>query len=108
VDGFLSSATSEVLNTQQFSGSEDVFDTAESGERSRDGIVDALLLQREILSIECNDTDKIKTCLSTPVFAGHGEADENVKASLGEAIVNTFQSIGVDVSWTLLRSRLLV
>jgi hypothetical protein len=31
---------------QLFSGSEAVFDTAESGERSRDGIVDALLLQR--------------------------------------------------------------
>jgi len=80
---------------------DDVFDTSERGGEStnRDAVEDALLLQKEILSIECNDADKIRTCLSTPVFIGHGQADEKVKVSLGDDIVRTLRSLGMNVTW---------
>jgi predicted esterase len=83
-----------------YNESEEFFDTGERGEESnRDAVEDILVLQREILSIECKDTDKIKTCLSTPVFIGHGQADEKVKVSLGDDIVRTLQSLGMNVTW---------
>jgi predicted esterase len=78
----------------QESGQDDIFDAASS-----DPIVDALLLQRDILSAECNDHRKIKTCLSIPVFIGHGRVDEKVDVSLGEGIVSTLQSLGMSVTW---------
>jgi hypothetical protein len=48
-------------------------DSTEEGVQSTscDVIVEALQMQRDALSIECNNTDKIKTTLSTPVFIGH-------------------------------------
>jgi predicted esterase len=91
----------DILNSSLPDEAEDIFDRTEAGEGSRDATVDALLFQREILSTERNDTDKIKNCLSTPVFIGHGEVDEKVKVSLGEGIVSTLRSMGVDVTWRL-------
>jgi predicted esterase len=89
----------DVVNSQsdvfeQESGEDDIFEAANG-----DPIVDALLLQRDILSTECNDTTKIKTCLSIPVFIGHGQADEKVNVSLGEGIVSTLRSLGMNVMW---------
>ena len=79
--------------SEQESG-DDIFEATDS-----DPIVDALLLQRDILSTECNDATKIKTCLSTPVFIGHGQADEKINVSLGEGIVSTLRSLGMNVTW---------
>jgi predicted esterase len=89
----------DVINSQpnlsdQESGQDDKFEATNS-----DPIVDALLLQRDILSTECNNTAKIKTCLSIPVFIGHGQADEKINVSLGEGIVSTLRLLGMNVTW---------
>jgi predicted esterase len=78
---------------------EDVFASADPNEEPRDATVDALLLKRDILSLESTCADKIKACLSTPVFIGHGEDDEKVRVSLGKDIVSTLQALGMDVTW---------
>jgi predicted esterase len=89
----------DVINSQpdlsdQESGQDNIFEATNS-----DPIVDALLLQRDILSTKCNDTTKIKTCLSTPVFIGHGQADDKINVSLGEGTVSTLRSLGMNVTW---------
>jgi len=38
-------------------------------------------------------------CLQTPVFMGHGQADEKVSAKLGEEGTATLRSLGRDVTW---------
>jgi predicted esterase len=79
----------------------DLFSMPEVGGASIEGntVVEALQFQRDLLSIQCDDIDKIKTPLSTPVFIGHGQADEKIKVSLGEDIMCTLQSLGVCVTW---------
>jgi hypothetical protein len=94
VDSFLSNATLEASSTvpdfpDQESGQDDIFEATNS-----DPIVDALLLQRDILSTKCNNTTKIKTCLLILVFIGHGQADEKIKVSLG-----TLRSLGMNDTW---------
>jgi predicted esterase len=66
---------------------------------SSDMIVEALHIQREALSIEYDNSGKVKAPLSTPVFISHGQADEKVKVSLREDIVRTLQSLGMCVTW---------
>jgi predicted esterase len=97
ITGMLSNQSDSTNSSIQ----DDIFDAVEEDGRSvsSDAIVQALLLQRDILSIPCDDVDKIKVPLSIPVFIGHGKADEKVKISLGEDIVRTFQSLGMSVTW---------
>lgn len=71
----------DLLNTSN--GADDVFASTERDEEPGDAAVDALLLQREILSVESTGADNIKACLATPVFIGHGGSDEKVRVSLG-------------------------
>ncbi|RBR20934.1 uncharacterized protein FIESC28_05086 [Fusarium coffeatum] len=37
--------------------------------------------------------------LSTPVFMGHGDADEKIKPALGEEACRTLRSVGFEVEW---------
>lgn len=40
-----------------------------------------------------------QTCLTTPVFLGHGENDEKVRCKLGEEAAQTLTSLGMQVTW---------
>jgi acetyl esterase/lipase len=63
-------------------------------------MVTAANLQRDILSFEqLVQSTEHQTCLSTPVFLGHGEADEKILCRLGEEASQTVQSVGMDVTW---------
>ncbi|KAL1904130.1 hypothetical protein Sste5344_010154 [Sporothrix stenoceras] len=53
---------------------------------------------RELLQL-VNVSDGAPTVLSTPVFLGHGEADDKIKVSLGEAAHRTMGRLGFDVEW---------
>ncbi len=53
---------------------------------------------RELLQLD-NVSDGAHTVLSTPVFLGHGEADDKIKVSLGEAAQRTMGRLGFDVQW---------
>lgn len=53
---------------------------------------------RELLQLD-NVSDGAPTVLSTPIFLGHGEADEKIKVTLGEAAHHTMGRLGFDVEW---------
>lgn len=44
-------------------------------------------------------TTDLPACLQTPVFLGHGEADEKVSAKLGLQAASTLERMGMDVTW---------
>lgn len=53
---------------------------------------------RELLQLE-NVSHGTPTVLSTPVFLGHGGADDKIKVSLGEAAHRAMGRLGFDVEW---------
>ncbi|CEI61868.1 hypothetical protein FVEN_g2924 [Fusarium venenatum] len=53
---------------------------------------------RELLLMETEDSSN-PSSLSTPVFIGHGKADEKVKPELGEGACRILRSVGYDVQW---------
>ncbi|KAI1061082.1 hypothetical protein LB507_009992 [Fusarium sp. FIESC RH6] len=55
---------------------------------------------RDLISL---DTDCLAEMgsLSTPVFMGHGGADEKIKLALGEEAYRTLRSVGFDVDWKI-------
>lgn len=74
----------------------------ETTEQMSDGRSDpareAVNFVRENLSLSKLTNGKV-ACLETPVFVGHGETDEKVSFQLGEGIVFTLSSLGMDVTW---------
>ncbi|KAF5122556.1 Acyl-protein thioesterase 1 [Metarhizium anisopliae] len=62
--------------------------------------VKAQVLERDLLSLpslEC--PSKEKTACRTPVFLGHGMADEKVPWVLGEAAAELMRNVGYQVEW---------
>ncbi|KAG8672458.1 hypothetical protein FPOAC2_05848 [Fusarium poae] len=53
---------------------------------------------RDLLYMETGDSSNVGS-LSTPVFLGHGEADEKIKPELGEGACRILRSVGYDVRW---------
>ncbi|EPE10200.1 acyl-protein thioesterase [Ophiostoma piceae UAMH 11346] len=53
---------------------------------------------RELLQMD-NISNVVPAVLSTPIFLGHGEADDKIKVSLGEAAYRTMGRLGFDVEW---------
>ncbi|OTA60286.1 acyl-protein thioesterase [Hypoxylon sp. EC38] len=65
-----------------------------------DPIVSVVRFYRELLCLDdIENLSKDTSSLSTPVFLGHGDADEKVKVSLGEAAHRTLELIGYNISW---------
>jgi predicted esterase len=62
-------------------------------------ILEAIKFNRGLLSLETEDLRLAKTSLVTPVFLGHGEADEKVKCALGDQMARTVKLLGMDVTW---------
>ncbi|KAI0117573.1 acyl-protein thioesterase [Hypoxylon sp. NC0597] len=63
-------------------------------------IVSVIKFYRNLLCLDdIENPSKDTSSLSTPVFLGHGDADEKVKVSLGEAAHRTLELIGYNVSW---------
>ncbi|RGP71014.1 acyl- thioesterase [Fusarium sporotrichioides] len=53
---------------------------------------------RDLLCMETKVASNLGS-LSTPVFLGHGKADEKIKPKLGEAACRILRSVGYDVHW---------
>jgi pimeloyl-ACP methyl ester carboxylesterase len=76
------------------------FGSGEDKDRSeRNPILEVINFNRGLLSLETEDLSLAKTSLETPVFIGHGEADEKVKYSLGDEMSQTIKLLGMDVTW---------
>ncbi|KAK0619343.1 hypothetical protein B0T14DRAFT_519102 [Immersiella caudata] len=85
-------------------GGEDVFerdgnDEDEQGETDVGAVAVSVL--REMLDMEVDEKRREfrPAVLSTPVFLGHGSADEKVSIQLGKASAETLMSLCVDVQW---------
>jgi len=60
----------------------------------------ASVFERDLLALPpVDEVDSEKTAQSTPIFLGHGGADEKVPCSLGEAMARTMQTAGYTVRW---------
>ena len=44
-------------------------------------------------------TTDLPACLQTPIFLGHGEADEKVSVKLGREAASTLEGMGMDITW---------
>ncbi|KAI1636467.1 acyl-protein thioesterase [Biscogniauxia mediterranea] len=67
---------------------------------TQDPIVRVAEFSRDLLCLEnldntCND----QTSILTPVFLGHGEADDKIKCRFGKMACDTLVSCGFDVTW---------
>ena len=72
-------------------GDEEVHDNQSVGIRVMDFV-------RGNMDLPPISTD-LPACLQTPVFMGHGEADEKVPAKLGRQAASTLEGMGMDVTW---------
>ncbi|KAI1758221.1 phospholipase/carboxylesterase [Xylaria castorea] len=67
-----------------------------------DPAVRALTFERELLGLDpLPNTTTSQTALSTPIFLGHGDADEKKPYILGEAAARTLRAAGYSVDWRL-------
>ena len=44
-------------------------------------------------------TTDLPSCLQTPIFLGHGEADDKVSVKLGQEAASTLIKMGMDIAW---------
>ena len=74
-------------------------DDAENKDQS-DPAVKASIFERDLLGLPVADDCALeKTAHSTPIFLGHGNADEKVPCSLGEAMRDTMRGAGYEIQW---------
>ncbi|KAI0869591.1 acyl-protein thioesterase [Hypoxylon argillaceum] len=91
-------------NEPQSDGEEVViFSLSDDGHmETPDPAVRALAFERALLEIDPLPNAKInQTAVSTPVFLGHGDADETKPHILGEAAARTVREAGYSVDWKL-------
>ncbi|KAI0408361.1 phospholipase/carboxylesterase [Xylaria palmicola] len=97
----------ELSGEQEFPRGED--DADDPFERSevgaavpRDPAVRALSFERDLLGMApLSNATRDQTAVSTPVFLGHGDADEKKPYVLGEAAARTMRAAGYSVDWRL-------
>lgn len=72
-----------------------------NGKRQTEGkSVKAQVFERELLCLDAvNEPSAVKTAYRTPVFLGHGDADEKVPVRLGETAAAVMRSAGYKVHW---------
>lgn len=63
--------------------------------------VKARQFAREVLELdeEVETEPAEENCASTPIFLGHGRADEKVAIELGDHVAKTFTAAGYEVTW---------
>ncbi|KAF5231139.1 hypothetical protein FAUST_9445 [Fusarium austroamericanum] len=67
-------------------------------DNSADASVQVHDYAKDLLCMDAETSSNLES-LSTPVFIGHGEADEKVKPELGEEACRILRSVGYDVDW---------
>ncbi|KAI0542877.1 phospholipase/carboxylesterase [Xylaria digitata] len=76
----------------------------DEGNQPRDPVLTASNFERDLLCVDTPrdvSTDRNQTAFSTPVFLGHGDADEKKPYELGEAAARTMRAAGYSVEWKL-------
>lgn len=75
-----------------FSGGDDADDNLDPATK-------ASVFERDLLGLPLVDDPQGKTAQSTPIFLGHGGANEKVPCSLGEEMARTMQTAGYKLRW---------
>jgi predicted esterase len=90
----------DIASGHTFDDEDNPFAAGEDDGTIEHPIVRAANFQRAILSVDQIElSTEHQTCLMTPVFLGHGEADEKVLCRLGEEASQTVRSVQMDVTW---------
>lgn len=80
--------------------SDDPFGSDPAEEEAPDPAVKILGYVRDLLSIDDpKPPSRNDSALSTPVFLGHGDADEKIRPSLGREAYQAMKAIGFRVDW---------
>ena len=67
---------------------------------SREPSVKATIFERDLVDLPpLEHANEGSTAQSTPVFLGHGSADEKVPYSLGQGMAETMRTAGYKVHW---------
>lgn len=69
------------------------------GQTQEEPIVQVVNLYRDLCCLPEIKPTRTSSSIATPVFLGHGSADEKIRPGLGEAACNALELIGYDVSW---------
>jgi predicted esterase len=83
---------------------DDPFATSDDDSKPEDPTLRAFRFERDLL---CIDTSQVLSsnangsASSTPIFMGHGDADEKKPYELGEAAARTLRAAGFEVTWKL-------
>lgn len=93
----------EIMNSHELTNEaeEDPFEQYErtDADASHVPILEALTFAHDNLSREVGSYKDLVSPLSTPVFIGHGDADEKVGIQLGIDLCRTLKLLDMDVSW---------
>lgn len=81
------------------------FATSDQDDQPEDPALRALHFEKDLLCIDSplnNTADQLQpTAASTPIFLGHGDADEKKPYVLGEDAARTMRAAGYNVEWKL-------
>ncbi|KAI0876764.1 phospholipase/carboxylesterase [Hypoxylon argillaceum] len=81
------------------------FATSDEDGQPEDPALRVLYFERDLFCISTTTQDAItehqQTASSTPIFLGHGDADEKKPYALGEGAVRTMRAAGYNVEWKL-------
>ena len=78
---------------------DDPFSRDHDAQDELDPATKAYIFERDLLGLPPMDSEQKQTAQSTPIFLGHGSADEKVPYLLGKHVVGTMQSAGYEVQW---------
>ncbi|TQV91135.1 hypothetical protein V2A60_008057 [Cordyceps javanica] len=80
-------------------GDDDPFSSSDKA-HTEEKCVKAQVFERELLCLDAMDAPSAeRTACRTPVFLGHGGADEKVPVRLGAAASTVMRSAGYNVNW---------
>jgi predicted esterase len=89
--------------SQDSDGNDNPFLFSEGDEREGlDPYIVVMNFARDILSMDqmnIQTSSNEQTCLTTPVFLGHGGNDEKIRYELGKEAAQTLSSLGMQVTW---------
>ena len=88
----------ELLRVESREGEPELFESNGEDGVLENPALEAIKFERELLDLATKDADMGKCSLSTPVFYGHGEADEKVELASGEGLVRVANLLGMDVT----------
>ena len=88
----------QLASGEENGGDDDPF--ASEGSGDQDPALKVFDYARDLVSVHTqNGASREASALSTPIFLGHGGADEKIRLSLGDNACRVLRSVGFHVEW---------